>query len=144
MHFSHANNVEFCRFFKCKIVFGDLLHSSQFINSMIQKNDLDSRKILINCIPYAGQQNAIKIVADLFLCINNLNTGKCKQITIFGTNQLSNDEIYNWLKSYSSQVIFYRHQIDGKLTNKVVAYIMAEVIPSGFLKVSSYKYVSVL
>ena len=111
---------------------------------MILKNDLDSRKLLINCIPYAGQQNAIKIVAELLHCINNFNTGKCKQITIFDTNQLSNDEIYNWLKSYSSQVIFYRHQIDGKLINKVCAYIMADAIPSGFLKVSSYKYVSVL
>ena len=111
---------------------------------MLMKNDLDSRKLLVNCIPYAGQQYAIKIIDGLFQCIFILNTGKFKQITIFDTNQLSNDELYKFLKSYSSQVIFYRHQMDGKLENKVCAYIVAEEIPRGIFKISSSKFISIL
>ena len=111
---------------------------------MILKNDLDPRKLLVNCLPYTGQQLTLKIVAELLHCVNLFNIKKCKLITIVDTNQLTNDEIYKWLKTYSSQVIFYRQQIDGKLNNRVSAYITSQAIPHGIFKVSSYKYFSVL
>ena len=122
---------------KFKIIF------SHFLNSMIMKNDLDPRKLVVNCQPYIGQQLTLKVVAELLHCVNLFNSKKCKLITIVDTNQLTNDEIYKWLKTYSSHVIFYRQQIDGKLNNRVSAYITAQVIPNGIFKVSSYKYFSV-
>ena len=111
---------------------------------MILKNDLDPRKLVVNCIPFMGQQSSLKIVSELLYCVILFNNKGFKSITIENSNQLSNDEIYKWLKNYSSHVIFNRQETDGKLNNKVIAYVTSQVIPSGAFKTFNSKYFNVL
>ena len=106
---------------------------------MILKNDLDSRKLVVNCIPFAGQHSSFKIVSELLYCVKLINNKSFKLITIGNSNQLTNDEIYKWLKDYSSHVIFYRQETGGKLDNRVVAYTTSHVIPCGAFKSSLCK-----
>ena len=107
---------------------------SYFLNSMITKSDMDTRKLVVNCAPYAGQQYSFKIISELLHCVKLMNIRRFRQIFIDNSNQLTNGELYAWLKIHSSHVSFYRQETDGKLNDKVVALISAHCISSGVFK----------
>ena len=110
---------------------------------MILKNDMDTRKLVVNCIPFAGQHYSFKIVSELLHCVKLMNNKSFKQKIIDNSNQLTNDEIYEWLKVHSSHVTFYRQETGGKLDDRVVALISTHSIPSGVFKSPHGKFFNV-
>ena len=66
--------------------------------------------------------------------VKKMNDRGFQQIFIDNSNQLTNCELYSWLKVHSSHVSFYRQETEGKLNNRVVALISTHSVSSGVFK----------